>query len=415
MQIIGIKINSIYSKCNNQDKKKGDILKFDPKNNDTIIIKISNDDIKKIETVISKGNKIFKKKLDKIKTEELSSIKKYDFNINKNITISHQQLVADVIKFVINNYKEELDTLELVFLACSFGRQTNKLESDLDLHFIYKTDKYKHQYEEIICYIITRILEKNRDDIDPKLIINFNKDLKKECELLMTDNDLEIILRSDKKEIKYKYLSNKKKKFFLQYNNYKKICDLENYILSNGILDCNLPWAHSYNIIYGNNIFEKMYLKIYNKEKQLLSKIYLKKQIDLVIEEINLINLDPQDKNIATIKKNYQSKVFTSFYKYLNIIRLYYIKKGYDIKYLKLYELYDIIDSKYQRILDYIFIYIWEVKKISKYCNLNNISYSIHKADLINNYNLENLRELFIVIKKEILNNLEEMKEDNEK
>ena len=386
-------------------------MKLNIKNNDRIVIKISDNDIKKIEKVISKGKNKFRKKLKKIKSKELLSLEKYDFKFNKKLTLKHRQLVHDIIRFVVKCYKKELEQLEMVFLACSFGRQTNKLASDLDLHFIYKNDEYKYQYEEIVCYIITKILEKNRDDIDPKLIINFNKNSKKECESFMTNKDLEIILKSEKKEIKYRYLSNKKKKFFLQYNNSKKIEDLEKYIMENGIIDYNLPWAHSFDIIYGNKKFEKIYSNIIKVEKELLTNIYFKKQLELLIEEINAITLTPNEKNIATIKKTYQSDVFTSFYKYCNVVRLYYIKNYYNIKNLKLYELYDIINTKHQKILDYIFRYIWEVKKISKYCNKNNISYSIHKNNIIDNYDLEKLRELFYLIKNEILKSLKEMEE----
>ena len=75
----------------------------------------------------------------------------------------------------------------------------------------------------------------------------------------------------EKKEIKYRYLSNKKKKFFLQYNNSKKIEDLEKYIMENGIIDYNLPWAHSFDIIYGNKKFENIYSNIIKVEKELLT------------------------------------------------------------------------------------------------------------------------------------------------
>ena len=365
------------------------LLKLNIINNEKVIINLSNNDIFKINNIISIGKNKFAKKIDKLKKEELLSIQKYNFKANKKIVMKHKKLVLDVINFVVKKYKKEFKNLELIFLACSFGRNTNKLESDLDLHFISKTNEYKYEVEEIVCYIITQILEKNRDDIDPKLIINFDKLLKKECELLMTDNDLEIILKSEKDEITYKYLSSKKKKFFLQYNNSKKINDLEKYILYNGILEKNLPWAHSYCIIYGKKTFRKMYSKLYNIEKELLTDNYYNNQIKILINELNSINLNILEKNISIIKKNYQTNVFTSFYKYLNIVRLYYIKKGKNIRFIRIYELYNKVDDSFKQIIDYILIYIWEIKKISIYCNLNNISYSIHTDEYIKYYDLK--------------------------
>ena len=384
-------------------------MKININNNDSITINISDNDIKKINKTIFLGKKLFEKDLSRIIKDENQSIKTYNPNKNKIIILKHQELVTNIIKYVLDKYKEELNQLEIVFLACSFGRQTNKIESDLDLHFIYKTNNYRFEYEEIVCYIITMILRKNRDDIDPKLIINFNLNTKKEIESHMTNNDLEIILNTDKEQIKYKYLFNKKKKFFLQYNNSKTIKDLEKYILNNGIKEYNMPWAHSYQVIKGKDIFEKLYLKIYNKEKSILNNKYLNKQKELLINEINLIELNANEKNIAKIKKNYQSKVFTALYKYLNIIRLFYIKNGYEIKYLQIYKLYEIVDNQYKMIIDDILLYIWEIKKLAKYCNLNKINYSIHKDTMIKEYDLNNLKVLFLEIKEKILTSLKEM------
>lgn len=400
--------NKLY-KRENQKVQVVILLKLNIINNEKVIINLSNNDISKINNIISIGKNKFAKKIDKLKKEELLSVQKYDFKINKKIVIKHKKLVFNIINFVIKKYKKEFKGLELVFLSCGFGRQTNKLESDLDLHFIYKTDEYKYEIEEIVCYIITQILEKNRDDIDPKLIINFDKLLKKECESLMTDNDLEIILKSEKEKITYQYLSSKKKKFFLQYNNSKKINDLEKYILYNGILEKNLPWAHSYSVIYGKKIFKKMYSKLYNIEKKLLTDNYYNNQIRILINELNSIDLDISEKNISIIKKNYQTNVFTSFYKYLNIVRLYYIKKGKNIRFLKIYELYDKVDDNFKQIIDYILIYIWEIKKMSIYCSLNNISYSIHTNEFIKYYDLKKLDELFQLIKRKIIYSLKEM------
>lgn len=400
--------NKLY-KRENQKVQVVILLKLNIINNEKVIINLSNNDISKINNIISIGKNKFAKKIDKLKKEELLSVQKYDFKINKKIVIKHKKLVFNIINFVIKKYKKEFKGLELVFLSCGFGRQTNKLESDLDLHFIYKTNEYKYEIEEIVCYIITQILEKNRDDIDPKLIINFDKLLKKECESLMTDNDLEIILKSEKEKITYQYLSSKKKKFFLQYNNSKKINDLEKYILYNGILEKNLPWAHSYSVIYGKKIFKKMYSKLYNIEKKLLTDNYYNNQIRILINELNSIDLDISEKNISIIKKNYQTNVFTSFYKYLNIVRLYYIKKGKNIRFLKIYELYDKVDDNFKQIIDYILIYIWEIKKMSIYCSLNNISYSIHTNEFIKYYDLKKLDELFQLIKRKIIYSLKEM------
>lgn len=386
------------------------IKKMEVKNE--ITIEVSDFEIEKIRKVIKKIEQKINLPYENVKKEEMEDINSYDFNMLKKSTIEHKKIVHFVLNEVINEYKEELKDLEVVFLACSFGRDTNKINSDLDLHFIYKNNDYDYCYEEIVCYIITTILKKARDDIDPKLTINFDKSLKKEYEKMMDDKDLKIALRSNNFKIEYNYRYNKKKKFFLQYNNSKTLKDLQDYIYNNGIIFINQPWAHSFDIIFGKENFEKMYKTIYNKEKKLITYEYIYFQIELLIADFNNFKFNNEKKYISSIKKEYQSEIFTLFYKFLNILRLYYISLGNEIKYLSIYSLYDIVETRDKKIVNQILEYIWEIRKMSNFCNLNNVNYSLHANDIFEGYDLNKIQLKYEKIQKSIKKKLEEMKEN---
>lgn len=386
------------------------IKKMEVKNE--ITIEVSDFEIEKIRKVIKKIEQKINLPYENVKKEEMEDINSYDFNRLKKSTIEHKKIVHFVLNEVINEYKEELKDLEVVFLACSFGRDTNKINSDLDLHFIYKNNDYDYCYEEIVCYIITTILKKTRDDIDPKLTINFDKSLKKEYEKMMDDKDLKIALRSNNFKIEYNYRYNKKKKFFLQYNNSKTLKDLQDYIYNNGIIFINQPWAHSFDIIFGKENFEKMYKTIYNKEKKLITYEYIYFQIELLIANFNNFKFNNEKKYISSIKKEYQSEIFTLFYKFLNILRLYYISLGNEIKYLSIYSLYDIVETRDKKIVNQILEYIWEIRKMSNFCNLNNVNYSLHANDIFEGYDLNKIQLKYEKIQKSIKKKLEEMKEN---
>lgn len=386
------------------------IKKMEVKNE--ITIEVSDFEIEKIRKVIKKIEQKINLPYENVKKEEMEDINSYDFNRLKKSTIEHKKIVHFVLNEVINEYKEELKDLEVVFLACSFGRDTNKINSDLDLHFIYKNNDYDYCYEEIVCYIITTILKKTRDDIDPKLTINFDKSLKKEYEKMMDDKDLKIALKSNNFKIEYNYRYNKKKKFFLQYNNSKTLKDLQDYIYNNGIIFINQPWAHSFDIIFGKENFEKMYKTIYNKEKKLITHEYICFQIELLIANFNNFKFNNEKKCISGIKKEYQSEIFTLFYKFLNILRLYYISLGNEIKYLSIYSLYDIVETRDKKIVNQILEYIWEIRKMSNFCNLNNVNYSLHANDIFEGYDLNKIQLKYEKIQKSIKKKLEEMKEN---
>lgn len=307
-------------------------------------------------------------------------------------------------------YNYELNNLEVIFLSGSFARGTNKMSSDVDLHFFYKNDCYNYIYEEIVSYIISRIINKSRDCIDPTFIFNIETDNKTMITNKMDKNKLNIILKYKGKEVKYSYKYGKKRRFYLQYINTRNVNALFKY-LNNQILEHNNEWCHCFEIIKGEKTFNKLYDEIYIKELKLLNSNYIYNKINSLREKINNISLDNINNSISSYKKNYQSKTFEWIYEYISIIRFILINNGNNIKYLNLLNIYDIAEKNTnidKRIINEIYKYMWNLEKLAVYCHRNNINYGLHNNDMIN-YSTKELDESLEKLKKIIIRDLERL------
>lgn len=357
---------------------------MDLQNNNKIIY-ISNEDYNKINYIINTLNKKYSANLEYVKNQEINCIKNNLIYNSQELTQYHIQLIKNIIKDVLNYYKDDLPNLELCFLSGSFARETNKYSSDLDLHFYYKDNLYNYKIEEIINYIISKVIKKNRDVIDPVFILNVDKVKRKEIMSLMDNSILDIKLKCDLGEFNYTYSSGKKNRFWVQYVNSRNIYDLKNYIL-NEILNDNREWAHCFNIIYDkNDAFKNLYDDLLNEEKSLINQNYINSKIEKLSNDLK-DNSCVNSIKISLYKRVYQSKHFDLIYEYLSIIRFLLINMGENVKYLKFYELSELsgkkINSYYtsKKIMEY----FMEVKKLAQYCINHNIKYGLHTDDIIN-------------------------------
>lgn len=283
------------------------------------------------------------------------------------------------------------------------------MASDLDLHIFYKNDNYNFLYEEIISYIISRIINKSRDSIDPTFILNFSQKYKNKVTNAMTKYKLKISICSNKKQINYSYCSGKKRRFYLQYNNPRDIKVLEQYII-NEVNSDNMEWAHCFKIIYGKKKFNAMYNKIFNEEKKKISNKYILNKISKLNKNINISEFDRNENSISVIKKYFQSKVFEIIYEYVSILRFNLIKQGYDIKYINLYEIYDIFElsNNSREVIVSIYKYMWSLRKLTIYCHNNNINYGLHNNQFIK-YDLSELISEWNSLKQKIILDLKRM------
>lgn len=377
---------------------------------DNYIIDINEKDYKKILKSIKKLKEKYNVEIHKLYTIEKLNSKKFDFFKQRKFVEQHKQIMLNIINDVLKIYKNELRDLSVVFLSGSFARGTNKMSSDIDLHFFYKNDNYNYIYEEIVSYIISRVVNKSRDCIDPTFIFNIETENKAMITNKMNKTKLTIILKYKKKEIKYSYKYGKKRRFYLQYTNTRDINRLFDY-LNNEMIKHNNEWCHCFKIIKGQHFFNKLYDKMYEKELKFIRNNYIKNKIYTLIKRIESNKKEVITNSISQYKNYYQSKTFECLYEYISIIRFILIKEKNVTKYLNLIEMYDKIkdNSKIDKsILIEIYKYMWSLEKLSIYCYENKINYGLHNNDMIN-YSTIELDKKLESLKKLILNDLERL------
>lgn len=311
---------------------------------DTYIININKKDYEKMQECIYNLTKKYDYIIKTFYEIEKNNTKEFEFSNQRKLITSHKKLLIDIINDVLKIYNKELNDLSVVFLSGSFARGTNKMSSDIDLHFFYKNDNYNYIYEEIISYVISRIINKSRDCIDPTFIFNIQNENKIMITSKMDKNNLRVILKCKNKEIKYSYKNAKKRRFYLQYTNTRDIKQLFNY-LNNEVNKHNGEWCHCFEVIKGKNIFNKLYDKIYIQEQNLVNDDYIRNKITTLKETIKDNKKNITNNYISQYKKYYQSKTFDWIYEYISIIRFILIKENHIVKYLNLLGIYDMIEE----------------------------------------------------------------------
>lgn len=377
---------------------------------DDFVININKKDYKKMNDCIVQLKEKYDYRLNELYQIQKNNIITFDFENQRNFITIHNKLLIDIINEVLNIYNDELKNLSIVFLSGSFARGTNKMSSDVDLHFFYNIDDYDYIYEEIVSYIISRVINKSRDCIDPTFIFNLQSENKSLITSKMNKNKLNVILRSKSNEIKYSYKSGKKRRFYLQYVNTRDINVLFNY-LNEQVLNHNHEWCHCFEIIKGNDIFNKMYNILCENELKLINNDYISNKIRNLIEHIKNNETNITINSIAQYKNIYQSKTFEWIYEYISILRLILINQNYQIKYLNLIDMYDILPNESifnKNIFIQIYKYMWELEKLTVYCYENNINYGLHNNDLID-YSTKDLDRYLNELKNLIIKDLERL------
>lgn len=379
---------------------------------DTYIINISKKDYEKMQECIYNLTKKYDYIIKTFYEIEKNNTKEFEFSNQRKFITSHKKLLIDIINDVLKIYNEELNDLSVVFLSGSFARGTNKMSSDVDLHFFYKNDNYNYIYEEIISYIISRVINKSRDCIDPTFIFNIQSENKTMITSKMDKSKLRVILKYKNKEIKYSYKNGKKRRFYLQYTNTRDIKQLFNY-LNNEVNKYNEEWCHCFEVIKGKNIFNKLYDKMYIQEQNIINNDYISNKINTLKETIKVSRRNIINNSISQYKNYYQSKTFEWIYEYISIIRFILIKEKHIVKYLNLFDIYDMIEENSiinKDILIEIYKYMWNLEKLTVYCHDNKINYGLHNDDVIG-YSTKELDKNLELLKNQILNDLERLGE----
>ncbi len=380
-------------------------------NLNSVIVKIKKKDYIKAKKIIKKYGPIYKKYILELKRKENKKfcLKREITNIER-----HKELVVNLLLNVASEFKIFEKLKVTIFLTGSFARNTNKINSDVDIHFLYSNifKPFVWKYEELYFYIVSSILGIERNNLHSVITTKLSKRKTNYFNKLNDNKYLNVTLFCNEKEyFNYKFYSTTKKRFFLQYCNSKSFNAFNRYIKKE-IRNENKEWAHNFLCIL-NNKFEKNYCKLLKYEKKHLNKEKLIQKITCYEEKI--LEKPINSNEIIDIKKFYQQKELSNIYNILNIFRNYIMLNGKETNYFNLktifntdifrkLESFDIIQKR-------IYHYLYLLKKLSDYCYENNIPYSIHKQSKIN-YDLSEIKSEYKLVNKELLKILNYMKGD---
>ena len=343
-------------------------------------------------------NKIIKKYICNLND---GNNKEYIFEEEINNIITNKNKVASILKEVYQEFKIFKDYAVEIVLTGSYARCTNRIDSDLDLHFIYpnKFKKDLYMYEELYMYTIAQILNIKRERIHSVITTKLKND-----EIIFDDKPLKVILKYQTWVSSYEYYPNTKKRFYLEYLNSKSSADFFKY-LETEIKGLNREWAHNF-LVISNVSFNDKYEKLLQEEKKHLTK----DNIDKLIEHL-LTRLNKKDTEI-NLKKKYQVNMYYNIYNTLEVVRLKLIKDGYDIPKFNLIDFYNniyFLNYIKKDSFKIIYNYLYLIKKLSLKISKDKEIFSIHVDNDLNEYldiEIINLYNTLTEILKEILLNV---------
>lgn len=269
----------------------------------------------------------YNKKIKKV-NDNLYDIttKKNDFNnitTYRNVLAKRKQLLLDLIKENIN-YFESLKSMPItIYLNGSFARNNSRVNSDIDLNFMYP-NKYIKKFlplEEVISFIIGNVFDIDyRDRVHPMgYLMLKNKYKINKSKFFITcfkNNDMLISeCRINCYDIMYECYN--------MPRSYKDICSYLN--VSNNLFSVN-EFVYNNEVVFSNtknfisDTIKNSDLKIVNN-KNFLYYSYL--NVERIIEEIEyqIEILDTKVEKIRDFKKIYKTIPNVMLYKFLSVMK----------------------------------------------------------------------------------------------
>ena len=311
----------------------------------------------------------------------------------------HCDLVKNIIYEVLELFPIMKQYRAVAFLTGSFARCSCKRNSDLDFHIIYLkeySDKL-FKYEEIIYYMLSIILNIDRNKIHPMLITKMHPEISNYLEKTLNNKNLRISIKSENKSYDYIINNRFKRRIYLQYCYSNNIETMKAY-LKNEIGHANSEWAHVFYAITEKNFFDDFYLELLNYEKNILvykkvinKAIYIKGKIELVS---NLLKNNKYSES-KDFKNVFQKQEFEIINEYISLKREIVLINNGKWKYINYYDNTEFLKSDivFWESLEYMFMLFDVVEQLgnkyslhsNKKININNINNLVNKIKYLNN------------------------------
>ncbi len=353
-----------------------------------LIINISTYDYEKIKYLINKYKTEYEK-------NKMIIVKKDGF---EKIYL-HNKLVKNIIYDILNSFDEIQKHNVCVFLTGSFARNTNKLNSDLDLHFCY-SDKYKSRLfkcEEMIYFVLLNVFDLPRGKVHNMILSRINPNAKKILKKKLDDKELKIVLKSESQKFEYVIDGNTKDRIYLQYGNSRSLKGVFKYLKREvGIL--NREWCHVFYTFTMKDKFMMFYRKLYLYEKRKINNKFIlkrKQRIKNYICEINLALKNAKRNSMSDFKKIFQMKEFKIIYELISSVRDYNLLNKKEWLFINFANNKEDLMEIWNDILDYFNVLFKVVEPFKS-------KYSIHKDIFIDTKIFDLLENKLLILNKKM-------------
>lgn len=238
-------------------------------------------------------------------------LEKKNYEQSTYIMKIHSEIIIELIDKVIN--KLNLKDKEIgIFVSNSFARETNLLNSDVDINFMYE-DSSLSVYEELISSIIAKIMSKYRDFVHDSISHRMSEEeLTKgytvTYELNFIDEEIIDEITEGNESLMYKLYNTKKDresfiKYFVKHINSPEV----------------MEWIYYQKVVYDKDNYLGVLMDYIRKLEQLSKGKNLEKHITYLVNEIDqekkqIEALDMNDmSSIKKILKNHGFKVINDF------------------------------------------------------------------------------------------------------
>src|SRR5574344_488062 len=260
------------------------------------------------QKIIKELSEWYQQEYSLIKDSYNNLLKNKNYINSFNIINNHNKLMIELLKKIILYLK--LDKKDIgIYLSNSFARETNLLDSDVDINFIYN-DKELYIYEELFASILYQVLGKYRDFVHDSISHRFvnNKDNSEvEYELLFNNKKITEKITNGNEAMMYN-LFNTKKDINSFYHYYTEILNNKNI---NEWIFFQKPLTEKYTLNLLDYIRESSKKSfIYNRKDKIVNTI---KDIKNELEILSKLKID----DISIFKKYYKNHAFKYIYETL--------------------------------------------------------------------------------------------------
>lgn len=320
-------------------------------------------------------------------------------NYNKILT-ERKQLLFSLIRKNVDFFEIMKKIPMTVYLNGSYARNSSRVNSDIDLNFVYPNKYIKKllPIEDICTFVIGNVFDIDyRDRVHPMGYLQLkNKYKLNQSKYFIThfkNNDMLINeCRDNCYDIMYEYYN--------MPRSYKDVCF---YLKSSDNLSSINEFVYNNEIVYSNTkdsindmINNKDLKLISNKNFLYYSHLIIEKIIDEIEYQIKILNIEID--KIKDFKKIYKTTPNTLLYKFFSIMRRLYLYKAniiIDIKIDRCFEndyFNNILGKNFKTLEKAYYQYLFNLIRIEKTFNDESIFFSSHTDE-----NIDKINEKYVI------------------